>query len=472
MATQQEVSTLRSLTGRLFFELGLTSLARSPRDVKLLVVQRFVRFVAHGASTLVLVSFLSALGHSRERAGLLMTLTLVGDVLISLLLALSADRLLGRRAVLVLGAALMVVSGLVFAAAPPSFWVLLTAAVLGVISPSGSEVGPFRAVEESVVAHLTPAADRSDVYAWYTLAGIAGNALGILTCGWAVEGATTALNWSFLDAYRAVYLVYAGVGVVKLVLALALTHAVEADQASPPSARGSGDAPSDTTPLIGPDAGSQTGSGKTRWWAKLLPPLSPESRGITVALCLLFAIDSFASGLAPWSWVTYYFRSRFNLEEGRLGSLFFTTSIVSAVSVALASSLAKRLGNVKAMVFTHLPSSIFLALIPVGSSLPLSISFLILRACTQSMDAAPRSAFLAAVLLPSERTAVMGAINVVKTTAQSLGPFITGVLAGKGLFWVSFVCAGSLKASYDLGLLAVFKNHRRDRQEERDEQSP
>lgn len=122
------------------------------------------------------------------------------------------------------------------------------------------------------------------------------------------------------------------------------------------------------------------------------------------------------------------------------------------------------------MVFTHLPSAVFLALIPAPSSLPLSLLFLILRACTQSMDVAPRSAFLAAVLLPSERTAVMGAINVVKIAAQSLGPLITGVLAGKGLFWVSFVLAGSLKASYDVGLLGVFKNYRRGGQERHSEE--
>ena len=115
------------------------------------------------------------------------------------------------------------------------------------------------------------------------------------------------------------------------------------------------------------------------------------------------------------------------------------------------------------MVFTHLPSAVFLALIPIPSTPGLSLLFLVLRACTQSMDVAPRSAFLAAVLLPNERTAIMGTINVVKTTAQAAGPLITGVLAGKNLFWVSFVCAGSLKASYDLGLLAVFKNHERVR---------
>ncbi|KAL2126706.1 hypothetical protein VTI74DRAFT_377 [Chaetomium olivicolor] len=455
---------------RILSELGLTALARSTRDVKLLILQRFVRLAAYGASTLVLVSFLRALGHSRARAGLFMTLTLIGDVLISLLLSLSADRLLGRRAVLALGAALMVVSGFVFAAAPSSYWVLLAAAVVGVISPSGNEIGPFRAVEESIVAHLTPSADRSDVYAWYSLAGTAGTAFGIMACGWAVEGARSALGWSLFDAYRAVFLAYAALGLIKLMLALALSPTVEADEEGPSVSSSSGGAPTDTTPLLNSEPESRPETRKTPWWAALLPQLSPESKGITAALCLLFAVDSFASGLAPLSWVTYYFRSHFDLDEGRLGSVFFTTSIISAASVIVASALAKRLGNVKTMVFTHLPSAVFLALIPIPSSLPLSLLFLVLRACTQSMDVAPRSAFLAAVLLPSERTAVMGAINVVKTTAQSLGPLITGILAGKELFWVSFVCAGSLKASYDLGLLAVFKNYKRDRQERRDEE--
>src|ERR1700729_1545586 len=108
------------------------------------------------------------------------------------------------------------------------------------------------------------------------------------------------------------------------------------------------------------------------------------------------------------------------------------------------------------MVFTHLPSAVALALIPIPDNIHFAMLFLILRSCTQSMDVAPRSAFLAAVILPNERTAVMGFINVVKTSAQSLGPLITGVLASHNLFWVAFILAGSLKATYDLGILAVF----------------
>ena len=170
--------------------------------------------------------------------------------------------------------------------------------------------------------------------------------------------------------------------------------------------------------------------------------------------------------------MTYFFKQKFKLPEGGLGSIFFASSVVQAASVLVASSIAKRIGNVKVrvitdrldvakrslqtMVFTHLPSAVFLALIPIPSSLPLALTFLILRACTQSMDVAPRSAFLAAIILPNERTAVMGFINVVKTLSQSLGPVITGVLAGQGLFWVAFVMAGSAKVIYDLGILAVF----------------
>ena len=108
------------------------------------------------------------------------------------------------------------------------------------------------------------------------------------------------------------------------------------------------------------------------------------------------------------------------------------------------------------MVLTHLPSSLFLALLGLPTTAPLAITLLVLRSCTQSMDTAPRSAFLAAVVLPAERTAVVGVVNVVKTLAQSAGPLVTGVLAGRGQFWVAFVVAGALKGVYDLGMLGLF----------------
>ncbi|KAH8817093.1 major facilitator superfamily domain-containing protein [Xylogone sp. PMI_703] len=445
-------------------ELGLVSLYNSSVDVKLLCLQRFVRLFAYGGSTLVLVAYQNALGISQARTGLFMTLTLVGDILISFFLTLTADAL-GRRAILALGAALMCGSGVVFALSG-NYWVLLLAAIVGVISPSGNEIGPFRAIEESTVAHLTPAENRGDIYAWYSLTGTAGTAFGMITTGWMVRYLRATKNWDQVQAYRAVFWGYAVFGFIKFLLSLALSTKVETEkkQQALPAARDA-----EAAPLLGNASnGSTKKVKKSRSLLALFPEISKESKLIVVNLCLLFALDSFASGLAPLSWITWFFKQRFDLQEGFLGSLFFVTSIVAACSMLVASSIAKRFGNIQTMVFTHLPSSIALALIPIPNSLNLAMLFLILRACTQSMDAAPRSAFLAAVVLPNERTAILGLINVVKTSAQSLGPYITGILAGRDLFWVAFVAAGSLKATYDLGMLAVFAGHKTREERERE----
>ncbi|KAE8440675.1 hypothetical protein EG329_006827 [Mollisiaceae sp. DMI_Dod_QoI] len=434
-------------------ELGLVSLWSSTVDTKLLCIQRFVRLFAYGGSTLILVSYLEALGIPKWKIGLFMTLTLVGDTMISFVLTLFADAL-GRKAILALGAILMTLAGIIFALFG-NYWVLLAAAIIGVISPSGNEIGPFRAIEESTLAQLTPAANRGDIYAWYSLIGTAGAACGMMVTGWLLYYMKEELEWTLIVSYRSVFWGYACVGLIKLCFALALSSACEAEKKKPSPA-----ADPETAPLLGDGAEDEEPKKQKNWLMSKLPEISPSSRIIVINLCILFALDAFASGLAPLSWVTWFFRAKFGLSDGRLGSLFFTTSIIAAASMILASSIAKRFGNVKTMVFTHLPSAIFLALIPIPNSLPFAMMFLILRSCTQSMDVAPRSAFLAAVVLPHERTAVMGLINVVKTSAQSLGPTITGILADKNLVWIAFVAAGTLKATYDLGMLAVFAGHK------------
>lgn len=443
---------------KIFEELGLVSLWTSSIDTKLLCTQRFVRLFAYGGSTLILVAYLDELGVSKTEIGLFMTLTLLGDVIISFILTLFADAL-GRKTILALGASLMAGSGVIFALFG-NYWVLLLAAILGVISPSGNEIGPFRAIEESTLAQLTPAANRGDIYAWYSLIGTAGTASGMMVSGWVIHYLRKELHWNTLKVYRAVFWGYAAFGLIKVILALALSKACEAEKKTTPPPD------TETAPLLGQVA--EDVEPKKSKFRSLLPNISPESKVIVFNLCLLFALDAFASGLAPLSWAIWFFRDKFDLQEGKLGSLFFVTSIIAAVSMLLASSIAKRFGNVKTMVFTHLPSSIFLALIPIPNSLPLAMTFLILRSCTQSMDVAPRSAFIAAVVLPNERTAVMGLFNITKTSAMTLGPTITGILANKGLIWIAFVTAGTLKATYDLGMLAVFAGHKsvEDRNEE------
>ena len=186
-------------------------------------------------------------------------------------------------------------------------------------------------------------------------------------------------------------------------------------------------------------------------------------------LCLLFALDSFASGLTPASWQTYFFHRKFGLSEGKLGSVFFTASVLSAVSNIAATPIARRIGLIKTMVLTHVPASIALALIPVPNNVVVAVLLLAFRACTNSMDQAPRQAFIAAAVLPGERTAVMGAVNTVKTLSQSVGPVVTGAFAERSLFWAAFVTAGALKLAYDVLILGMFLGYKtvEERAEER-----
>lgn len=307
-------SQLRRPVRALLEELGLVTLYHAPADSKILILQRFVRLFAYGGSTLILASYLSELGTSDTRIGLFMTLTLVGDVFISFLLTLIADNL-GRRWILVLGAALMSASGIVFGLVG-NYWILLAAAILGVISPryitaqstpehyptvlwvaltirfygSGNEIGPFRAIEESTLAHLTNTEHRSDIYAWYSLIGTAGTALGLVCCGWIVTLLKDEKHWTSVRAYRLIFFIYAAVGLVKLCLALLLSKECEVQRQ--PST-------TETAPLLGNNTTATPSKDTTKKRWKLLPNISKESRVILAQLCVLFAFDNFASGLAP-----------------------------------------------------------------------------------------------------------------------------------------------------------------------------
>lgn len=462
-------SSLHTLGNWLGNELGLFSILGSSRDTKLLCLQRFVRLFAYGASTLILALYLSSVNVSDARIGLFMSLTLWGDVVISFILTIFADGL-GRRRTLMLGSALMTASGIVFAFSG-NYWILVTASILGVISPSGNEIGPFKAIEESTLSQLSLPAIRSDIFAWYTLLGNAGTACGVIVCGWLVEWLRTQKEWTPTKAYRVIFGIYAFLGAVKFALSFVLSakcepepekqeyeQVTELNEVEIESLLSSDD--EDRIPRERPEIKSKPPDPVPKRGRSIWPSISPASRSILLKLCILFAFDSLGGGLVPASWISYFFTTKFSLPEGTLGTLFFITSIIAALSNLVASSISKRIGLLKTMVFTHLPSAIFLALIPLPSNAFVAMTFLILRSCTQNMDQAPRQAFLAAAVLPSERTAVMGVVNVVRTLSQSGGPVVTGVLAGLKKFWIAFLLAGTLKAGYDLAMLKMFLGHR------------
>lgn len=289
-------------------ELGITTLRHSGKDVYLLLLTRFIRMFAYGSSTLVLALYFAALGHSDTKIGLFMTLTLVGDVAISLALTLIADSL-GRRRILILGALSMTFSGAIFATLS-NYWILLLAAVVGVISPSGNEIGPFRAVEESTLAHLSKAETRSDVFAWYVIFGTLGTASGSLAAGWITQ-ALQGHGWSELGSFRFVFWLYAAIGLVKAGLSKLLSEACEAEPPKPkPAAQERENGGEEQQPFL---SNGQEQSSAPPPKKPTLATLSNQSRITLTKLCGLFFFDSLASGMVPGSLVAYFVGLTFDL---------------------------------------------------------------------------------------------------------------------------------------------------------------
>lgn len=463
---------------RLASELGLLTIASAPRDVSLIFLTRFLRMSAYGSASLILALFFASLEVSEARIGLFMTLTLLGDVALSLGLTLVADAA-GRRRILLGGCLGMVLAGAAFATSS-NYWVLLAAAVVGVISVSGNEIGPFRAVEESVLAGLVGEEGRSDVFAWYVVAGTLGSAAGTAGAGQLVEGLKSR-EWTELQAFRGVFCLYGAIGIVKAIATSLLSSRCEADGGSknanayqPVGAKQSRPtAATDETEEDGDEGPAESERPAPKPKPKMgFAQLSNKTRWTLLRLCALFAIDSLASGMVPYSLINFYMDRKFHMPKSTLGDIMSVVWIMSSIGNVFASAISKRIGLVKTMVFTHLPSAIFLALLPAPSAVWLTVILLVGRGLLASMDQAPRSAFLSKVVKAEERTAVMGIVNVVKTLSQSGGPTVTGILAGSDRFWIAFVVAGSMKASYDLGLLTFFlkveKQAQAEAREERD----
>lgn len=310
------------------------------------------------------------------------------------------------------------------------------------------------------------------------MCGTAGAALGTLTSGWAIQLLQNISSWKNSKAYRFVFILYAALGIVKLVLNLMLSPDVELERKDHACQE---DMELENESLLSDDSSTPKNAAVPQpttlrsvirnKFLSLLPQISSKSITILVRLIFLFALDSSASGLASPSWLTYFFTIYHGIPPSALGTLFFIANTLATISNFAALPLARRIGPLKTMTFTHLPSTIFLGLIPLPPATEagtwMAMVFLGLRACTSSMDQAPRQAFLAAVVTKQERTAVMGAVNVVKTLAQAGGLGTAGVLAKRKWWFGLFGGAGLMKATYDLLILWTFLGLR-DRDEEDD----
>jgi MFS family permease len=390
-------------------------------DARRLIAGRAIRMFAFGALSVVLAVYLVARGLNERQVGLLLTLPRIGDAAVALWITSIADRL-GRRRMLKLGAILMVFGGGVFALGG-SLPLLAVAALIGTLSPSGNEVGPFLPIEQAALAGQVPERSRTSLFAWYNLVGSVATALGALVAGVVAQGLQGS-GTSPIDSYRTIMVGYAVFGGLLWLLCWRLSPAVE---------------------VVG--TVTRKGSGLHR------------SRGVVYRLAGLFSLDAFAGGLIVQTLIAYWFAVRFGLRPGAIGAVFFGANLAAAASALLAARIANRIGLINTMVFTHLPSNVMLMLVPLMPTAGTAIALLLARFSISQMDVPTRQSYVIAVVDEDERSAATGVTGVARTVGASLAPALSGTLLTISLS-LPFFLAGALKIVYDLTLYRAFRKLR------------
>ncbi len=391
-------------------------------DIPLLFSTRIIRLFCYGFLSVILVLYLSEVGLTEQQAGLLFTFTLAGDAGISLWLTTHADGF-GRKRTLIIGALLMLGAGVVFLMTN-NIVVLMIAAIVGVISPSGNEIGPFLSVEQAGLSQLVHDKQRTKVFAWYNLAGSFSTATGALAGGWLAQ-LLQAQGWSALASYRYILTSYAIGGLLLTIFFLQLSPYIETRNEAV-----------ETKKVLG----------------------LHKSRNVVMKLSAFFALDAFAGGLIVQSMIAYWFHVKFGVDSGILGSIFFGANILAGISSLLAVRIADKFGLVNTMVFTHIPSNILLILVPLMPTLPLAIGLLLLRFSISQMDVPTRQSYTMAVVAPDERSAASGVTAIARSIGASLSPALTGLFFSiPVLFSAPFFISGGLKIVYDLLLWREFR---------------
>lgn len=432
----------------------IASLKQAGSDVWLLWLSVFFRMMSYGLTNQVLTLFLESIDISPKDIGTFMALTLVGDVVISYALTWNADWL-GRRRVLIVGTIMMAGAGVVFSRM--SNWIiLLVGAIMGVISPSGDETGPFKSVEEAVIAHITPHDHRPEIFAIHSLCGTTGAALGALLCGFVVDFLNLRLQWDLETCYRMVFVLYTLIAVVKFFIMLGLSDKCEYDELQEfINGENSEDEQDEDNGEINNSITEST-------------PLQPRTLAagstwnVASKLLVVFFLDSFGYGFMPSSWVVYYFKTSFKITATSLGILFFITNATNSVTTLPSAFLAKLLGPVKAILFTQAPSAIFFIAVGFCPQFLLAAVFLVLYYSTTAMDVVPRQVLLTSVVKKEDLTKVMGTVNMTKTFARCIGPVFTGMLAERGALHFGYVINGGCVLMADMILAYFFVSMDRD----------
>ncbi len=393
------------------------------RDGKLILAARGLRMFAYGFLSVLLGLYLEQAGLSPAQIGTILTAILAGSAALTTAFSIVADRY-GRRRMLALSTLLMAIAGVVFAATS-RYPVLLLASLSGTLGASGGDLGPFRSLEQAMLPQTAPAARRNVLFGIYNTVAAVTGALGALCA--AVP--TLLIRWLSLRelvAYRVMFVLFAALAMCALFLVTRLSDRVEL-----PATQTSGE-----------------GKGLQR------------SKGRVFTLATLFALDSFAGGFVLQSLIAYWFHLRWGIGPGVLGPLFLGVGVVQAISYLVASRIADRIGLINTMVFTHLPSSVLLMLVPAAPTLPTAAALILARHALSQMDIPARQSYVVSIVDPEERTAASGITEAVRNAAQALTPVLAGYTIQTVSLGVPFVIGGALKIVYDLALFILFRNVR------------
>ena len=385
-------------------------------DIFVLFAARGVRGFGDGFAIIILPAYLSAIGFSPGQIGVVASASLLGTALFTLAIGLFAPRH-DLRNLLLGGAALMAGTGLAFPNFDQIVFIGLVAFV-GTINPSTGDLGVLVPLEHAMLAHGTSDQERTHVFARYSLIGALSMAAGSLAA--ALPDFMVIADIGRVTAFKLMFYAYAVLGLISVALYRRLPHA-RMDEARPSA------------------------------------PLGP-SRGVVYKLAALFSLDAFAGGFVVQSLLALWLFERFDLSLSTASLFFFWSSTLSAFSYPVAAWLAKRIGLVNTMVYTHIPSSIFLILAAFSPNLYLTLGLLLARSALSQMDVPTRTSYVMAVVTPAERTAAASVTAVPRSLASSISPAMAGVLLATPFSGLPLVLCGVLKIAYDVALLFTFRH--------------
>ena len=406
------------------------------RDGRLLLAAKMVRTFAYGFLSVILAIYLKIIGFDEVLIGLILTTTLLNSVVFTLVASFYADKI-GRRKFLLLYAALMSVSGFIFAVSE-NYIALIIAAFIGTINITGAETGAFLTIEQAILPQtLKKLRKRNTVFAIYNMAGTFAMAAGVLLSGLPAvlqqELQHFGIVLNQIGSIKLLFVLYGVLGIVLIGIYLLLSQKIEIQD----NQEKQNDEPPQLTKMSS---------------------LTPESRNIVMRLSGLFAVDSFAGGFVIQSIVSFWFFTRFGADLATLSYIFSISGVLTAFSFMAAAKIADKIGLIKTMVFTHIPANVLIIAVAFAPTLPIAIVLYLLRMALSQMDVPTRQSYIVAVVREDERTIAAGVTNISRNVTQAISPSLTGVLIQSISLSAPFVIGGALKVAYDVALFLNFRN--------------